>query len=141
MIVVPEIGPESWQHLLDYLSGNYVLIYSEDGAETQLPDIESIWQAYDEKSLALEIMLPGFTVNSHFSSKNFIEMNLLPEDVDSSEKAEAVFQLLSGMASVLETKVFLTPVFGSATFDKLRELSICIADPKSNSISCRLEDE
>jgi len=58
-------------------------------------------------------MLPGFTVNSHFFLTDEIELNLLPEEVNSREKADAVFALIKGIAQLLGRR-FMWQEHGSA---------------------------
>jgi len=84
----------------------------------------------------LEILLPGFTVNCHFLPTSDIEMNVNPEDIDSFQKAEAVFQLMSDMAVQLNREVYLVPEFGSATRENIRSLALCVADPRGPSLRC-----
>jgi hypothetical protein len=86
----------------------------------------------------LEIMLQGFTLNSHFTSTNQIQLNVLPEDVNSAEKADAVFHLMRGVANALDKHVFLTPELGSATDDELRQNALCVAAPNSTTVQCRV---
>ncbi len=138
-IVVFDTTLEEWQCVLDYLRTEYLVVYTEDGTERPLPTIETVWQARDERSIMLEIALPGLMVNSHFLDNKQITMNILPEQVDSSEKGEAVFQLMVEIADLLSKKVFLTPEFGSATADDRRRMAVCVADPESRSIRCRDE--
>ena len=82
---------EDWRTLLHYLSTKYVTVYSEDGVAKPQPEFKAIWQARNKKALAIEILLPGFAVSSNFFETEQIEMDLRPEDVDSAEKANAVF--------------------------------------------------
>lgn len=89
----------------------------------------------------MEVVLPGFTVNSHFLNSEYIEINLLPEDVDSAEKAEDVFRLMIAISDILAKEVFLTPEFGSATPEKLRELAVRVVDAKRNLMRSRFDDE
>jgi hypothetical protein len=127
-----------WQTLLNYLGTNYLLTYTEDGSPAFLPDAEKIFQMRDEKSVALKVMLLGFTVNTHFFSQHEIEMDLLPEDVNSSDKAEAVFRLMIEIARLFNKDVFLTPEFGIATPEQLRAIAVCVADPRDRSVYSRL---
>lgn len=130
------VNSDDWQHLLNHLSTSYLVIYTEDGVQCTLPDMESITRNRDTKTLALEIMLPGFTVNSHFFRSDEIEMDVLPEDVNSLEKANAVFRLMIEIASLLDKQVLLTPEFGSADAEKLRQLALCVAEPGSTAVRC-----
>jgi hypothetical protein len=128
-IFVFDVTAVHWQSLLHFLSANYVLIYSEDGVVEPLPEFSTIWQRHEQKSLTLEVLLPGFTINAHFFLNDQIELNLLPEDVDSPEKAEAVFTLIKAVARLLKKEVFLVQEHGSATPEELRQMAICSCDP------------
>jgi hypothetical protein len=135
-IVVFDVDSHDWQHLLEYLARNYLVVYTEDGHQVALPSIEGIWSAQTERSVTLEIVLAGFTINCHFVVRDQITMNVLPEDVDSQAKADAVLHLMVELAGVLNKEVFLTPEFGSAEPDELRRMAICFADPSSHSVRC-----
>ncbi len=52
-----------------------------------------------------------------------------PDGVNSRENADAVFQLMVGIAATLNKPIFLTPEFGSAPQEMLRELAVCSANP------------
>src|SRR5438309_1696683 len=129
---------DDWQRLLSYLSTNYVVAYTEDGLQTDMPDIRKIRQRRDEKSIALEVMLPGFTVNCYFISNEVIEIDILPDDVNSVEKAKEVFRMMISISSLLGKRVFLVPEFGGASPEQLRELAVAVADPETHSLASRL---
>jgi hypothetical protein len=129
--------PELWQRALAYISANYLMVYSEDSVVTALPDMAEIFQSQETKSVCLEVLLPGFTVNAHFFCADEIEMNVLPEEIDSAEKAQALFQFMSGLASCLGKDVLMVPEYFSATEDELRRVAICIADALNGAIHFR----
>jgi hypothetical protein len=133
-IRVFDTNSDDWQLLLDYLSANNRLAYSEDGKACSLPKFEAIWRKHNEKTLLLQVMLPGFTANCHFFDNQQIQIDLLPEDVNSPKKGDAVFGLMNGMATVLNKTVFLTPEFAGASAEELRNLAVYVADPKNHSI-------
>jgi hypothetical protein len=133
-IKVFDAGPRDWEKLLLYLTTQYLVVYSENRVVTPQPDFATIWHRTKEKAVQLEIMLPGFTVRAHIFQTEEIEMDLRPEEVDSNEKACAVFELMSGTASELGKEVFLIPEYASATQQQLREMAICSADPRTGKI-------
>jgi len=135
-ITVFDVGSQQWQELLDYVSRTFVVVYTENGIPKPLPDVDSIFASQRLRSVMLEVMLQGFTVNCHFSPITEVRMNVLPEDVDSSQKAESVFQLMLAIADTLGRTVFLMPELGSATDDQLRAAALCIAEPNRNSVQC-----
>jgi len=136
-ITVFEVGVDDWQRLLDHLAARFLLIYSEDGVQTPLPKFEIIRQRRNQATLLMEVMLPGFTINCQFSDDGQIQMDLLPEDVNSSEKAEAVFQFMLAIARLLNKRTFLVPEYASADSQRLCEMAICMADPENSSVFSR----
>lgn len=133
-IYVLEITPVHWQALLDFLSAKYELIYLENGAEEALPDFATIWKRRNEKAVTLKVVLPGFTVNTHFFLEDDIEMDLLPEDIDSFEKADAVFELIKSIARVLQKEVLLVGETSITDPEELRRMAICSCDPITGAI-------
>lgn len=124
-IWVFDIGLADWQVLLNWLQSNYPIAYSEDSATAALPSVEEIWKRQNSGTQLLRIDLGGFTVNTHFFSADEIEMNVLPEDVDSRAKAESVFRLAIGMARVLKKEVTFAPEYGSASAAELKAIAFC----------------
>jgi len=114
-----------WESLIAFLSGNYLVIYSEDGIETPLPEAKIIFLRRAEKTVMLEVMLLGFTVNCHFFLIDQIQMNLLPENINTKAKADPVFELMTQISSLLGKDVFLTPEFGDATAEQLQRIAVC----------------
>jgi hypothetical protein len=97
--------------------------------------LATIWERAKEAAVQVEIMLVGFVVKAHFFQTQEIEMDLRPEDVDSEEKANAVFELMSRTAIELGKEVFLIPEYASATREQLKRMAICSADPVSGRIT------
>lgn len=87
--------------------------------------------------MTLEILLLGFTINSHFFLTEEIKLDLLPEDVNSAGKAESVFALMRGVAGLLEKEVFLIPEHGSANELELKRMAVCSCDPTTGAIILR----
>lgn len=87
---------QDWQTVLDFVGKNYVIIYTEDGEQRAPRAVQDILRTREERSVLLEVLLPGFTVSTHFSRHNRVEMDLRPEDINTSEKGRAVFSLMSG---------------------------------------------
>ena len=133
-IFVFDVTDHHWQSLFSFLSTNYELKYLEDGVEQPLPELTEIWQRADKKALTLQIILPGFTANMFFFCKDEIELDVLPEDVISAEKADAVFKLMKGLARTLGKEVFMVQENGSASDEELRKMAICSCEPSSLEI-------
>ena len=138
-IYVFGITVNDWQALLKFLSTNYVLNYAEDGISKPLPEFDTIQERRKGKAIALEVLLPGFTINTHFFSDDHIQLNLLPEDVNSAEKADAVFALMKGISRSLHKTVYLVQEYGSATPEELKDMAVCSCDPAGNEILYRGE--
>ena len=133
-IRVFDVTADDWQSLLDFLSANYFLAYLEDGTIQELPRFSIIWQTQKEKALALQILLPGFTVNMHFFVDDEIEMDVLPEDVNSFEKADAVFALIKSMAHLLKKEVLLVGETSISDPEELKRMAVCLCDPSDLEI-------
>jgi hypothetical protein len=82
-------------------------------------------------------MLIGFTVNCYFFLVNEIELDLLPNDVNSWDSAEQVFKLMKDIASILKKDVFLTPEHDTANAEELRNMAVAIADAIDGSVRSR----
>jgi hypothetical protein len=104
-ILAPEATASDWQSLLDYVSTNHQIQYSEDGTVCSLPPLETIGQRSEKVSVALSIQMGGYTINSHFFIPGEIEMDLLPDKINSEDKAKSVFDFLNSMARVLDKEV------------------------------------
>jgi hypothetical protein len=118
-----------WQKALDWLARSYPIIYSEDAAPAPLPSFEAIWERHKATTQLLRIDLGGFAVNAHFFSPDEIEMNVLPEDVDSRTKAESVFKFAIEIARLLNKEVAFAPEYGSATTAELKAMAFCTVSP------------
>jgi hypothetical protein len=129
-----DVTANDWQALLNFLSTNYLVNYSEDGDPKPLPDYATISHVREQKGVSLEVLLPGFTVCSYFFLDDEIELDLLPEHVDSREKADAVFALMKGIAGLLRREVLLVPETSTSNPDELRKMAVCGCDPVRREI-------
>jgi hypothetical protein len=136
-VVVSDTSLNDWQILLDYLSAKYTCVYSENGSVVPLPRAEVVFERRNKVSVSLECILMGFTVNSYFFVVNEIELDLLPNDVNSVDTAEQVFKLMEDMASILKKDVFLTPEHDSGNVEELRNMAVAVADAGDGSIRSR----
>ncbi len=139
-LAVFETDRGEWQRFLDYVTDRYAVVYTKDGAASTLPRAERIFEAKGQCSVVMEVVLPGFTINSHFLRHDEIRLNALPEDIDTSEKSSAVFQFMLEVAELLSKEVFLTPEFAGATPTQLRSRAVCFADPETRAIRLRRSD-
>ncbi len=136
-IRVFEVTPRDWQTLLDYLSAHHEISYYEDGKTIPLPKFDMIITRGETNSISLKLNLIGFTVNCHFFDIHQIEMDVLPDEIDSSSKADSIFQLMLGIACLLNRQVFLIPESSSTDSQILQESAISLADPNTNQVMCR----
>ena len=129
-IWVFETSHSHWQVLFDWLQMNYPVAYLEDYTPKALPSLGEIWERQRTTAQLLRIDLEGCTVNGHFFSRDKIEMDVLPEDVDSEKKAQSVFDFVSGIAKLLKKEVILAPEYGSADETQLKQIAFCTVDPE-----------
>ena len=131
-----DVTADDWQSLLNFLFANYLLSYSGANVVQEIPQFSSIWKMREEEPVSIQILLPGFTVNMHFFADDEIEMDVLPEDINSHEKAEAVFTLVKNIARLLKKEVFLLGETSISEPEELKQMAICFCDPCSLEIRC-----
>ena len=131
-----DVTPEEWQSVLNFLAANYDLHYFEDGAACPLLPFTTIRKHQQKRATSLQVQLPGFTINTYFFLDDAIEMDVLPEDVDSLEKAQAVFMLMKCIARLLKKEVFMV---AESSFDdeELRQMALCSCNPSDLEIRMR----
>lgn len=120
--------PADWLALLDWACQEYQTTYFEDGTETTLPGFPLILERVKTVTPLLRIDLGGFSANAHFCSADEIELEVLPEKVDSEAKATAVFKLMTGIARLLGKQVTLAAEQVTLDARQRRGLAVCIAD-------------
>ena len=128
-VYVRETTGDDWQKLITFLeSGEYQVTYKLDGTEGPLPsDFSDIEKHIGELGQLLSIYIEGVRMNSHFFGTQEIELDLLPDEVDTEEKAESVFRFMAEMGRLLGKEVILTPENG-------REYVMVRFDPKANEM-------
>lgn len=137
-VTILDTNLHDWELILGFLRESYSVFFSENGIEVPLPDVHTIRTKTDETSFLIQVMLPGFTINCHALDVDRIQFDLLPDDVNSREKAEIIFGLMVRLAKLLHKDVLLTPEFGSASKEKLRNLAVCKVD-STGQIESRLD--
>jgi hypothetical protein len=128
-IVVFDVSPEDWRQLLSYLKTHWRAEYLEDGTKERLPDLAVISDRRLKKTLEVSIEISGVRLACHFFTLSEFEMDLLPDDVDTTEKATDVLDFMRSIAVLLEKKVYLVPEMGELPAEDLRNLALCTADP------------
>lgn len=129
-IYVLESTSDDWQKLIAFLrSGKYKVTYELDGIEKPLPsDFSEIQKYMGEVYQLLSIHIEGLRLNCHFFLTENIEFDLLPNEVETEEKAEAIFQFMAMVGRLLGKEVILTPENG-------QEYVIVGYDPKANKMN------
>jgi hypothetical protein len=127
-IYVFDVTKYEWQSVLNFLAANYELHYTEDGVAEPLPPFTTIRLHQQKRATSLKIQLCGFTVNTHFFLDDQIEMDVRPEDIDSLEKAQAVFMLIKCVTRLLEKEVFMVAE-SSLGSEELKQMAVCSCNP------------
>jgi hypothetical protein len=73
----------------------------EDSESKDLPDYNTIISRRNLVATMLELNIAGVQVRCWFAEDDEIDFDLLPDEVDSQEKAERVFGLMSTVAETL----------------------------------------
>lgn len=129
-IVVPDVQSSDWQRLVTRLGRTYSIKYSEDGVERPIPDVNSIFNARLQRTVLLKIVvMPKVALHCHFFMKGEIELDLLPDDINTEEKAGAVLKAMTETSKCLGKEVFLMPEGCVSPNNELREMAICTAGP------------
>ena len=123
------VTAKDYEILLPVLAKRYLAMYSENGETKDLPDYNTITRRRSLVTTMLELKIVGVQVRCWFVEENEIDLDLLPDDVDSEEKAEGIFGLMSTIAETLKKRVFLTAENAGATQQWSEEHAICVFDP------------
>ena len=118
-----------YDRLLGMLAMRYRVLYLEDGNAKDLPDYATIIRRRDRVSVSIAVDVVGVEVKCFFWGENELTLDLRPEDVDSAEKAQGVFDLMKAIANTLNKRVLLTAENGSATRQWSEEYAIRVFDP------------
>jgi len=96
------ITAKDYDVLLPVLIQRYPAVYSEDGEARDLPDYNTLARRRNLVTATLELNILGVKVRCWFAEDNEINLDLLPDDVDSEDKAEAIFGLMRTIAETLK---------------------------------------
>ncbi len=119
-----------YDRLLGMLAMRYRVLYLEDGNAKDLPDYATIIRRRDLVSVSIAVDVVGVDVKCFFWEENELILDLRPEDVDSAEKAQGMFDLMKAIANTLNKRVLLTAENASATRQWSEEFAICVFDPR-----------
>lgn len=114
-----------WQTLLDFLPTKFVCAYLEDHARVcTVPVYTTIAERREFATLLLSIDIDGITINTHFFRTETIKFDILPNEVDTPEKADKIIGFMQSLSQLLKKDVFLDEENGSASDDWLRERAL-----------------
>lgn len=118
-----------WQKFVTFVhEQKYQTTYELEGIETPLPhNFEEIHKRMGELHQLLSINVKSVRLNCHFFWIEEIELDLLPNEVNTEEQAEAVFEFMAEVGRALDKEVILTPENG-------REYTIVCFDPKAGEV-------
>lgn len=87
---------EDWRKLLLWVrAGKYKITYKIGETEASLPsDFDEVEKRMSEFGQLLSIYVEGAILNCHFFWMEEIEFDLLPNEVDTEEKAEAILEFM-----------------------------------------------
>jgi len=118
-----------YDRLLGMLATQYRLLYLEDGNAKDLPDYATIIRRRDRVSVSLAVDVVGVEVKCFFWGENELTLDLTPDDVDSADKAQSIFDLMKAIANTLNKRVLLTAENATATRQWSEEYAIRVFDP------------
>ena len=120
-----------YDRLLGMLAMQYRVLYLEDGnaKAKDLPDYTTIIRRRDLVSVSIAVDVVGVEVKCFFWGENELTLDLRPEDVDSADKAQGIFDLMKAIANTLNKRVLLTAENATATRQWSEEYAIRVFDP------------
>jgi hypothetical protein len=118
-----------YDRLLGMLATQYRLLYLEDGNAKDLPDYATIIRRRDRVSVSIAVDVVGVEVKCFFWRENELTLDLRPEDVDSPDKAQGIFDLMKAIANTLNKRVLLTAENATATRQWSEGYAIRVFDP------------
>lgn len=104
-------------------------MYSEDGETRDLPDFSTISHRRNLVTTTLELNVLNVRVRCWFREDDELDLDLLPDDVDSEAKAEGIFSLMRTISEVLRKRVLLTGENSGATQQWSEEHAIVAFNP------------
>jgi hypothetical protein len=123
------ITPKDYDRLLPLLIQNYPAVYSEDRETRDLPDFSTISHRRNLVTTTLELNVLNVRVRCWFREDDELDLDLLPDDVDSEAKAEGIFSLMRTISEVLRKRVLLTGENSGATQQWSEEHAIVAFNP------------
>lgn len=124
-----------YRMLLSFLDSNFSIRYFRNGIESEkVPDYDRILKDYESVSAFVAIDV-GVLVNLWFYSADEINLDLLPDDVDSVTKAERIINFMQVISTLLNKRVLLTAENASADQEwSEQHCIVSIAPPPDGSV-------
>ena len=122
-----------YRMLLSFLDSNFSIRYFRDGFQTKVPDYDRILEDY-ESVLTFVAIDVGVPVNLWFYSADEIDLDLLPDDVDSVAKAERIIAFMQSIGTLLNKRVLLTAENASADQEWSEQHCIVSIAPPDGSV-------
>lgn len=110
-LYVFDTSAEDWQRLVGFVKeSGQTYTLRRDGEICPLPAHVSVLLRRDrEAGFLLSIDVSGLWVNTHFFCAEQIELDIDPREVQSEERARALFEFMRGIGQALGKAVRLTP--------------------------------
>ena len=120
---------EDWRSLFDFVRGStYGLRFRHGDDWRPVPaDPDGFFAGQSEWTTLLSIDVSGFAVNAHFFETDQIELDIEPSEVQTPERAEALFEFMRDLARALGKPVRLTP-------ENCRDYVLIEYDPASDEL-------
>lgn len=120
---------EDWRRLFDFVRGStYGFRFRHGGDWQPMPrSPDGFFAGQSEWTTLLSIDVAGVIVNAHFFETNQIELDLVPNEVQTAERAAALFAFMRGLGRSLSKPVRLTP-------ESCRDYVLIEYDPASDEL-------
>jgi len=135
-IRVYKTSEHDYQALLGMLVSHYNAKYVRDGVEqSDMPDYRVIDEDNDQISVLVRFFVAGVRIHVWFGDDAQMNLDLLPEDIDSPEKAKGIFQLMREISGLLDKRVLLTMENASADQKWSEQHAICSINPGDAAVT------
>ncbi len=122
-----------YRTLLSFLKSHFAIRYVKDGVEANTPEYEAILKDYENVSAFVKIDI-GVQINLWFHCADEMNLDLLPDEIDSLAKAESVISFMQDVSRVLKKRVLLTAENASADREWSEEHCIFSVNPTDESV-------
>ena len=124
---------DDYRTLLSFLNSRVAAQYVREGVEGGIPEYETILKDYENVSAFVRIDI-GVQINLWFHCVDEMNLDLLPDDIDSLTKAERVVNFMRDVSMLLKKRVLLTAENASADQEWSEKHCIISVNPTSESV-------